>query len=397
MPDQTANRLKIKIPEILSRWEKRTWAEIKAANHQETLALRDSLPEYLSKMAEALMGTTIRTDESKLKDRIEITRIGKKHGNDRAFSLNYTMDQLILEYHILRQVICKVLDEEKELTAAERELITCSIEQAVNDAATEFSDTVKEITFKASKEQELRETIRTRDEFLTIVSHELKTPLTALLLKSQLLVKERGNESKNAEAVKLFNFADFVTNQIFRISMLVEDILDFGRIRTGSYSLEFMPRNICKVIADVINQSNPAFKMFKLSPPELFCEKGNISVMIDEARIKQALNNLLTNAIRFGQGKPVNIELLERSNEVEIIIKDRGIGIEPKNHIRIFKMFERAVTPSEVSGLGLGLYITKEIIVAHAGKIWVESDLGKGSEFHIVLPKENSTTTSTIS
>ncbi len=338
-------------------------------------------------MAEALLGTIIRTDESRLRDRIEITRIGKRHGNDRAFSLNYTMDQLILEYHILRQVICDVMDEEKELTRAERELIICSLEQAVNDAATEFSDTVKEITLKANKENELRETIRTRDEFLSIVSHELKTPLTALQLKSQMLVKNRNLHKDDAKLTQLYEFADFVTKQIYRISHLVEDILDFGRIRTGSYKLEFKERKICEVILEVINEANPAFNMFRLSPPGLLC-KNDVSVLIDEDRIKQAINNLLTNAIRFGQGKSVSVEVAQRNQEVEIIVTDKGIGIDPQNHERIFKMFERAVSPSEVSGLGLGLYITKEIIVAHGGSISVVSELGKGTAFHIILHQE---------
>ncbi len=385
MPDQTANRLKKNIPEILKRWEKRTWSEVKASNHQETLALRDSLPEYLSKMAEALLGSIIRTDESRLKDRIEITRIGKKHGNNRAFSLNYTIDQLIMEYHILRQVICDVMDKEKLLTLVERELITCAIEQAVNDAATEFSDTVKEINLKANQEEELRKTIRTRDEFLSIVSHELKTPLTSLKLKSQLLLKRDGDQDET-QINKFLKFPEFVSLQVNRMSHLIEDILDFGRIRTGSYKLEFRTKNICKVILDVIEQAGPAFKLFRLSPPELLFAEDAI-VSIDEERIKQVIKNLLTNAIRFGQCKPVQIEVVINSAEVEVIVSDQGIGIKAQDQERIFKMFERAVTPSEVSGLGLGLYITKEIIIAHGGRVWVESEFGSGSTFHFALPK----------
>lgn len=144
MPDQTSHRLIKNIPEILNRWEKRAYLEVKASNHQEKLALRDSLPEYLNKLAQALSDTRIRTDRSRLQDQIETTNIGRKHGQDRALSYNYTIDQLIMEYHILRQVICEVMDHEKGLSSLERELITSSIEQAVNDAATEFSDIVRE-------------------------------------------------------------------------------------------------------------------------------------------------------------------------------------------------------------------------------------------------------------
>jgi hypothetical protein len=152
MLNQVSERLKKNIPEILNRWEKRAYLEVKASNLQETLALRDSLPEYLYTLAHALSDTRDLTEQSRLKEKIETTRIARMHAQARAVSFNYTIDQLIMEYHILRQVIFEVMDREKELTLAQRELITCSIEQAVNNAATEFSDIVKEATLMAYQE-----------------------------------------------------------------------------------------------------------------------------------------------------------------------------------------------------------------------------------------------------
>lgn len=388
MPDQTSNRLKRNTPEILLRWEKRTWAEVKASNNQESLALRDSLPEYLSKLAQALSGTLVRTDDSRLQDKIDITRIGRQHGHDRALSLNYTIDQLIMEYHLLRQVICDVMDSEKELTLAERELITCSIEQAVNDAASELNEIVKETTSIATREEELRRSIKTKDDFLSIVSHELKTPLTSLQLKSEMIIKQI-NKNGGKTTQNVGEFAEYVRKHVSRIAHLVEDILDFGRIRTGSYKLEFKQRNICEVIQEVIHQVDHAYQWFRLSPPDVACSEDAL-VKIDEDRIKQAMINLFTNALRFGKGRPVQVEIHVHDSEIEVTVSDKGIGIEEKNFDRIFNMFERAITPSEVSGLGLGLYMTREIIEAHGGRIWVESQYGAGSSFHFVLPRDNS-------
>jgi len=146
MPNEVSDRLKRHIPEIMNIWEKRATIEIKAAHHQNKFALRDSLPEYLSQLAKALSNTTDRTAARKRYDKEESTRISEEHGEDRAGSFNYTISQLILEYHILRQVICDVLEDEAPLSYMEREVIVCSIEQAVNDAATKFTETLNERT-----------------------------------------------------------------------------------------------------------------------------------------------------------------------------------------------------------------------------------------------------------
>ncbi|HXH73526.1 MAG TPA: HAMP domain-containing sensor histidine kinase [Bacteriovoracaceae bacterium] len=383
MPDQTSNRLKKHTNEILNLWEQRTWEEVKAAKNQKSLALRDSLPEYLLKLAEALSGTIDRTAARNRMDKIELTRLGKKHGMERANSMHYTIDQLIMEYHILRQVICDVMDKDQILTPTELEVIVCSIEQAVSDAATEFSENMEVFAKKAALEDELRETVRSRDEFLSIVSHELKTPLTSLKLEAEMLLKYTDDGVKKIK--KNRDFANHVNNQISRLSHLIDYIVDFGRIRAGNYRFEFEKVNINDVISEVIEKSDNIFQAFKLAPPEFICH-GDAMVQIDKVKIEQVINNILTNAIKYGRGRPISIEVFVQNNEVEIIVRDQGMGIDPTSLDRIFKRFERAISPNEVTGLGLGLYITKEILSAHEGRIWVESQLGRGSDFHFTLP-----------
>jgi hypothetical protein len=131
MPNSTSKRLEANIERIMTEWEKRTLSEIASANVEGKLALRDSLPEYLAQLAMALSKTIDRTEARKKFDKSESTRVGKKHGKERSRSISYTMDEMIFEYHILRQVLCDILEEEAPLTDGEHEIIICSIEQAV--------------------------------------------------------------------------------------------------------------------------------------------------------------------------------------------------------------------------------------------------------------------------
>ena len=153
MSDEASDRLKRKIPEIMNIWEKRANTEVKAAHHQDKFALRDSLPEYLSQLVKALSNNTDRTATRK--------KTTKKKAPVLARSMEKigpaVIGQLILEYHILRQVICEVLEDEAPLSYTEREIIVCSIEQAVNDAATKFSDTLNERTPGLKYQGEIQE------------------------------------------------------------------------------------------------------------------------------------------------------------------------------------------------------------------------------------------------
>lgn len=156
MLNQASERLKKLNDKIMHTWEERALKEIDASFQQNSLALRNSLPEFLDHLASALSTTVDRTAARVKWDKDESTRLGKKHGKDRASMVNYTIDQLIFEYHILRQVICDVMEKEAPLSEVEREVIVCAVEASVNDAATQFSQTLrdnqKNITHKLSSE-----------------------------------------------------------------------------------------------------------------------------------------------------------------------------------------------------------------------------------------------------
>ena len=214
MHNSTSKRLELNIERIMKEWEKRACAEINSAGLEKRLVLRDSLPEYLGQLSRALSKTINRTEARKKYDEAESTRVGKKHGKERSESDNYTMDEMIFEYHILRQVVCDVLEEEAPLTDVDREVIVCSIEQAVNDAATEFNDSLLDLNSQLNEEKNLR------DNFVASLSHDLRTPLTTIKMIAQMLAK------KSNSPEDILKDSQRIVTGVDRIDNMIQDLLD---------------------------------------------------------------------------------------------------------------------------------------------------------------------------
>ncbi|OFZ43323.1 MAG: hypothetical protein A2070_02845 [Bdellovibrionales bacterium GWC1_52_8] len=240
---------------------------------------------------------------------------------------------------------------------------------------------VRDITMRKKLENDLRAAIEIRDEFLSIASHELKTPLTALILQLQLTQKklEKGSDPKGALLVQPIG-------QVKRITALLNELLDVTRIRSGNLFLEKTSFNLCESAQESIeafreSASNIGSRI-TLDAPEL------IVGYWDHSRISQIFNNLLSNAIKYGGGGPIEIaiEKIEASDLARFSVRDYGIGIPKNLQANIFDRFERAVTGNKISGLGLGLYIVRQIVEAHGGSIRVESEPGKGTLFVCELP-----------
>lgn len=243
-----------------------------------------------------------------------------------------------------------------------------------------------DITEKKRSEDLLHEALFYRDEFLSIASHELKTPLTSLKLQSQLFKRSAAKDDPSAYSKeRIDRLVGEVERQVKRLVRLVDDMLDISRIRTGKLSISKEKINISHLTLDVVERSKPQFAengratptIGRCDPCEVFC---------DRLRIEQVMSNLLNNAFRYGKGLPVSVEVTLNDGLANISVKDQGIGIDGPNKEKIFTRFRRAVPASEVSGLGLGLYIAKQIVEAHGGKIRVESEIDKGSTFIVQLP-----------
>jgi signal transduction histidine kinase len=227
--------------------------------------------------------------------------------------------------------------------------------------------------------------IRARDEFLSIASHELKTPLTSMLLQLQTVLHNVRNVSlANFSVEQLLKMLDSAEQQSRRLSKMINDLLNVSLITTGRMELEKEHFDINKTVQDCVVRFSEKSKK-EGSPISLHAD-GAIKGAWDKLRVEQAITNLLTNAIKYGSGKPVAVSVAKHGSTVRISVKDQGIGIPEVKQEKIFARFERAVAKQSFEGLGVGLYITQQIVEAHGGKIEVESKEGRGSTFTISLP-----------
>lgn len=231
---------------------------------------------------------------------------------------------------------------------------------------------------------ELEQAVNVREEFMSIAGHELKTPLTTLKLQTQMRIRhlDKGQFSIFEEAT-LFKMFQADNKQLERLTRLIDDMLDISRISSGKLSINLESFDLSHLVVDLIERNSELLN--KSGCQVIINENDPIIGVWDRFRIEQVITNLLTNAIRYGAGKPINVSLSRKDDIATVIIKDQGIGIAENDLKRIFQRFERA-TETEVTGLGLGLYIVSQIIEAHKGEIHVESRPGEGAAFRIHLP-----------
>jgi signal transduction histidine kinase len=250
-----------------------------------------------------------------------------------------------------------------------------------------FLKKIKQIqAASALREKTDKEALFYRDEFISVTSHELRTPLTSLKLHCQIYRRAvRRGESDARGPERMDALIDKIDQQLERINKLVDEMLDISRIRAGKFYLN--PERLCLLglLQEVLNSLEPQFKKSGLERPKIEAS-GSFVAQADRTRVQQVFNHLLSNCLRYGDKKPIEIHFKENVRDVHISIIDRGIGIPDDFHDKIFQRFQRAVPASEVSGLGLGLYLSKQIIEAHGGRIGVDSALGQGSRFWFELP-----------
>jgi PAS domain S-box-containing protein len=227
--------------------------------------------------------------------------------------------------------------------------------------------------------------IQQRDEFISIASHELKTPLTSMKLQLQLADRVLAkNTDGKIDASYFKKVTELSTKQIDRITVLVEDMLDIGRISSGKMGIKFQHENLSEVVKDSLLRLEGALVgLENLLTTDI---QENVFADCDSFRIEQVLINLLTNAIRYGGNTTIKVTLTTRNQSVYLTVSDQGPGIDPIDHKRIFERFERAVSFSNISGLGLGLFISRQIMEQHMGTLSVESVPGKGSTFTACFP-----------
>lgn len=232
--------------------------------------------------------------------------------------------------------------------------------------------------------RQLQEAIRLRDEFISLASHELKTPITSMKLQFQMFEKaEKNNPDVVPDAARISKVIHTSNKQLNRINRLVDDILDISRLSSGHLSMHFEKCNLNSVVVEVIRQLSLEHENIRNNLKLNI--SGNIEAMCDQLRIEQVVSNLVSNASRYGEGKPIEVALTEQNGFISISVSDEGPGVSKDDQERIFGKFERA-SSINISGLGLGLYISRKIMDQHQGSLKLESTKGNGAVFVASFP-----------
>jgi PAS domain S-box-containing protein len=228
-----------------------------------------------------------------------------------------------------------------------------------------------------------RQAVHIRDEFLSVASHELKTPITSLLLAVQAVQRTTRQGTLPAPDY-LARRLGVVEDQGKRLAHLINDLLDISRIVEGRLQLEPQPMDLAGLARQVLEQLQE--ELAQAGCPVTLAADHPVRGTWDSSRMEQVLTNLLTNAMKYGRGHPIAIAVTTTGTNACLTVTDQGIGIPPEHLERIFGRFERAVAPGKYGGMGLGLYIVRQIVEAHGGQISVVSAPGQGATFTVTLP-----------
>ncbi len=285
---------------------------------------------------------------------------------DHPFTFDQAnMNRLVVSYVLL------------SATAVVASVLVKRNERAVHERA-RIDFTRKLYRQKARALLRLRKTEQVKDEFISVASHELKTPLTSIKGFAYLLKKQLFSSHK------LFSYVDKIDFYSDRMTKLVNDLLDVSKIQVGKMTIEKEVFNFDTLVKDIVTSVRIVNSGHKI----ILSGRTGVKVNADRFRIEQVLQNLLSNAIKYSPDrKKIMVKMAQINKRIQVSVKDYGVGIPKEKLAKIFERFYRANEISKkISGLGIGLYISQEIIKRHGGKIWVESKPGTGSTFYITLP-----------
>lgn len=300
-------------------------------------------------------------------------------GRSHAFSLLCTYDMRKFDREAHAAPLGRVCDLHSHVLPTERWAQLDDAEAQLREVAAlqqRARALETEIAQRKETERALRRALQLRDEFLAVAGHELRTPLTAVQLMMESVV---GQSAEPLLARRLRSAADGV----LRLSRLVDELLDAARMREGTPALTRAEVDLAAIVGGVlgrmrgrIDEARCTVRFF--AEPAVGCW--------DRARLEQVVANLVENALAFGRGEPVEVQVQADPARARLLVRDQGIGIAAADQRRIFRRFQRAARAPNHWGLGLGLWAARQIVVAHGGTIDVQSELGKGATFVVTLP-----------
>jgi len=244
-----------------------------------------------------------------------------------------------------------------------------------------YASLEEQVRLKETQLQRSKEFEKQKDNFMSIASHELKTPVTSLKVFSHLMRKQAEKEGQT----EYYRYLDRMDDQVGKLTGLVENLLDITKIQLGKlpYTMAWFDLNSC--VSDTIEIARETNKQH-----EIVLEGKAVQKLYgDKDRICQVMDNFVSNAVKYSPDhKKVMVHVTNSDHAVTFSVRDFGIGIDKKHQQKIFDRFFRVAEDRETTfpGLGIGLYVSSEIIKRHGGKIWVDSEKGKGSTFSFSLP-----------
>lgn len=312
--------------------------------HELEIAVRDGRYEE--------EGWRVRKDGSKFWANVVITRLDDSHGEHIGF------------VKVTRDLTERKLNEEKLRTA-------------YGELETRVIDRTRELEFA----------LKSRDEFLSIASHELKTPLTSLRLQLQLALRKIEKGDGESPLLKdLSRALELGVRQVSSLTHLVNDLLDISRIQTGNFDLARVEINLSELAEEIAARFREQLEL-ACCPLKLRLDP-DVTGCWDRYRMEQVIVNLLSNAIKYAPQTEITVCTRIENGSAVLEVADEGPGIEAEKIETIFNRFERGTNAVNIGGLGLGLYIVKKIVELHRGTITVTSAPGKGARFTIVLPRK---------